>query len=202
MPGRPQGQRQIPGWRKADPGGPSKARAAARPGRGRKARPPRVKPRPPAHLRSPKAPRCPPRSGAPCPTPGVPPVLTALRGGAAAEPPRRAAATASASASESGHGHRAVLARAPPARGEDRRRGCDIHPGTGTGTQDTGTPRTGTGTNTHTTPCTGVRSCNPPVHKDPAVSKIAFFSSPKPATTSTLICFPQRKEIPSCHNEC
>lgn len=100
-----------------DPGVPSTAGAAARPGRGRKAGPPRVKPPPPAHLRSPKVPRDPPRSGAPCPIPEAPPVLTALRGGAAAEPPRRAAAAASASASRSGRGHGTYRAgRRPPAR--------------------------------------------------------------------------------------
>lgn len=128
--GSPHGQGQIPGeppQRGADPGaslkpgtdpgGPSTAGAAARPGRGRKAGPPRVKPPPPAHLRSPKAPKGPPRSGAPCPAPEVPPVLTALRGGAAAEPPRRAAAAASASASRSGRGRRTYQGgRCLPAR--------------------------------------------------------------------------------------
>lgn len=152
MPGRPQGRRQIPGWRRADPGGPCTAGAAARPRRGRKARPLRVKPPHPAHVRSPKSPRAPPRSGAPCPAPGVPPVLTALRGGATAEPPRRAAAAASASAS-----------RAHPALGRNGE-GATCRPGgprarnpDGHGDKDTGT-----GTHSHTTPDPGVRSPNPP----------------------------------------
>lgn len=73
IPERPHGRGQMPGWRRAEPGGLSTAGAVARPSRGRKARPPRVKPPPLAHLRSPKALRGPPRSGAPCLAPEVPP---------------------------------------------------------------------------------------------------------------------------------
>lgn len=168
MPGRPQGRRQIPGWRRADPGGPCTAGAAARPRRGRKARPLRVKPPHPAHVRSPKSPRAPPRSGAPCPAPGVPPVLTALRGGATAEPPRRAAAAASASAS-----------RAHPALGRNGE-GATCRPGGPRARNPDGHGDKDTGTGTHPLHQTrGSGRLTPPDHKDSVVSKIACFFLPK-----------------------
>lgn len=168
------GRGQIPGWRRAEPGDPCTAGAAARPGRGRKGGHPGSSPLLSPTSGVPRPPGVIPGAEPPARPPRLPSVLTELRGGAAAEPPRRAAAAASASAP----GAAAGSAPHPPGHRlpAGRNEGGDA---TSTRAREAGTFAQGLGqTHTHYT-MHGSQVMQPPSAQGPCSFKNWGFFLPK-----------------------